>query len=109
MSKQKIRDSSEGNICYILWTKVGDNSGKEPACPCRRHKRCVFDLWVREIPWRKKWQPTPVFLPAESCGQRGLAGCGPQGCKESNTTEATQHKAWTKVALTIQRINVMNK
>ena len=39
MSKQKIRDSSEENTCYILWTKVGDSSGKEPACLCRRSVR----------------------------------------------------------------------
>ena len=37
--------------------------------------------------WKKKWQPTPVFLPGESHGQRSLAGYSPQGCKESDTTE----------------------
>ena len=37
-------------------------SGKEPTCQCRRHKRCGFDLWVRKIPWRRKWKSTPVFL-----------------------------------------------
>ena len=41
--------------------------------------------------WRRKRQPTPVFLPTESCGQRSLVGCCPQGCTESDTTEATQH------------------
>ena len=39
------------------------------------------------IPWRRKWQPTPVFLPEEFCGQRSLVGCSPWGCKESDTTE----------------------
>ena len=39
------------------------------------------------MPWRKKWQPTPVFLPGKSHGQRNLAGCSPWGCKESDTTE----------------------
>ena len=34
-----------------------------------------FDPWVRKIPWRRKWQPTAVFLPGESHGQRRLAGC----------------------------------
>ena len=38
-----------------------------------RHKRCGFDPWVSKIPWRRKWQPTPVFLPGESHGQRTLA------------------------------------
>ena len=41
----------------------------------------------RENPWRQKWQPTPVFLPRESYGQRSLAGYSPRGCKESATTE----------------------
>ena len=40
---------------------------------------------------RKKWQPTQVFLPRESQGQRSLVGCCPQGCTESDTTEATSH------------------
>ena len=41
--------------------------------------------------WRRKWQPTPVFLPGESHGQRDLVGCGPWGCKESDTTEQLTH------------------
>ena len=49
-------------------------SGKEPSCQCRRHETW-FDLWVRKIPWRRAWQPTPVFLPRESHGQRSLVGC----------------------------------
>ena len=51
-----------------------DTSGKESACQCRRCKRHGFDLWVWKIPWRRAWQPTPVFLPGESHGQRNLAG-----------------------------------
>ena len=46
-----------------------------------------FDPWVGKIPWRRKWQPTPVFLLGESHGQRSLAGYSPRGRKESNTTE----------------------
>ena len=46
-------------------------SGKESACQCRRHG---FHPWVRKIPWRRKCQPTPVFLPGEFHGQRSLAG-----------------------------------
>ena len=64
----------------------GGTSGKEPACQCRRHKRCGLEPWV-EIPWRRAWQPTPVFLPGESHGQGSLAGCSSWGCKESDTTE----------------------
>ena len=49
-----------------------------PACQCRRHR---FYPWVGTIPWRRKWQPTPVFLPGKSHGQRILAGYSPRGCK----------------------------
>ena len=48
-------------------------SGKESACQCRR-QRDGFDPWVGKIPWRRKWQPTPVFLLGKSKGQRSLAG-----------------------------------
>ena len=44
----------------------GGASGKEPTCQCRRYKRLGFDPWVGKIPWRRTWQPTPVFFPAES-------------------------------------------
>ena len=52
-------------------------------------KRCRFNSWLGKIPWRRKWHPTPVFLPGESHGQRSLAGYSIWGCKESDTTEAT--------------------
>ena len=52
-------------------------NGKELTCQCRRHKRFRFDPWVGKIPWRGKWQPTPVFLPGKSHGQRSLAGYSP--------------------------------
>ena len=44
----------------------------------------------RKIPWRREWLPTPVFLPGESHGQRRLVGYSPEGCKESDTTDATE-------------------
>ena len=53
-----------------------------PACG-----RLGFDPWVGKIPWRRAWQPTPVFLPGESNGQRSLAGYSLWGHKESDTTE----------------------
>ena len=62
-------------------------SGKEPTCQCRRRKTQVFDLWVRKVPWRRAWQPTPVFLPGKSREQRILAGYSPWSHKESDTTE----------------------
>ena len=71
----------------------GGASGKEPTCQCRRLKRRGFhpSPWVGKIPWRREWQPTPVFLPGQSQGQRSLAGCSPWGGTESNTTDVTWH------------------
>ena len=62
----------------------GGASGKEPACQYRRQKRHVFDSWVGKIPWRKKWQPTPVFLHGESNG-RGVWGAAVHRVTESQT------------------------
>ena len=52
--------------------------GKESACQCTR---CGFDPWVGKILQRRKWQPTPVFLPGKSHGQRSLADYSPWGHK----------------------------
>ena len=49
-------------------------------------------FWVQKIPRRRKWQPTPVFLPGESHGQRSLVGYSPWCQKESDTTEAIEHR-----------------
>ena len=54
----------------------------------QRHR---FNSWVEKIPWERAWQPTPVFLPGESHGQWTLVGYSPQGCKEWNITEVTEH------------------
>ena len=48
---------------------------------CLQCKRIWFDPWVRKVPWRRKWQPTPVFLPGESQGQRNLVSYSPWGHK----------------------------
>ena len=56
----------------------GGSVGKESACQCRRPG---FKPWVRKIPWRRKWQPTPVFLPEKFYEQRNLVGYSPQSCK----------------------------
>ena len=63
---------------------LGSTSGKEPACPCRRHKRHRFDPWLRKIPRRREWQFTPIFLPGESHGQRSLT-CYVPGVAKSRT------------------------
>ena len=66
-------------------------SGQRIRLQCRRRRRRGFDSLIRKIPWRKAWQPTPVFLLGESHGQRSLVGQGPQIPKGSNMTEVTEH------------------
>ena len=51
-------------------------SNKEPSCQCWGHG---FASWVRDIPWKRKWQPTPVFMPSKSHGQRSLSNYSPWG------------------------------
>ena len=64
------------NVPSALFGLPGWLSGKEPSCQCRKFG---FDPWVRKISWRRKWQPTPVFLLGEFHGQRNLVGYSPQG------------------------------
>ena len=49
-----------------------------------------FNVWVRKIPWRREWQPIPVFLPGKCHGQMSLAGYSPWGRKELDVTENVQ-------------------
>ena len=70
------------------WSFPGSSGVKESACNAGG-PGCV--PWVRKIPWRRKWLPTPIFLPGESHGQRSLAGYSSWGCKESDTTERLRH------------------
>ena len=55
---------------------------KESSCQSRK---CRFDPWVGKIPWRRKWQHTPVFLPGKSHRQRSLVGYSPWSQKKSET------------------------
>ena len=76
---------------FLIWGRWGLPtwcSGKEPES-AYQHRGCRFSSLVGKIPWRKKWQSTPVFLPGKSCGQRSLVGYIPWGRKETDTTEHT--------------------
>ena len=73
MSKKDLLQHSK------LWL-----SGKESACQCRRHG---FSSWVGKIPWRRKWQFTPEFLPGKSHRQRSLKGYSLRVAKESDMTQ----------------------
>ena len=66
------------------------SDGKESACSAG-DPGSIPGFWVGKIPWRRKWQPTSVFLPGESHGQRSLAGYSPWGHKELDTTDWLTH------------------
>ena len=68
---------------------------------CLHCRRPRFDSWVRKIPWRREWQPTPVFLPGESHEQRRLAGYSPWSCKELDMTERLTLSLFTSVDLIV--------
>ena len=65
----------------------GGASDKEPACQCRRLKRYEFNSWVRNIPWRREWQLTPIFLSGKSNGQGYVVGYGHGAAKQLDNTE----------------------
>ena len=87
-----LHDCKQGSQCHHELTfppssLPGGTSGKEPSRQCRRCKRLSFNPWVGKIPWRRVWQPTPVFLPGESHGQRSLLGYSPWSHKEWAMTQ----------------------
>ena len=63
------------------------HSSKGSTCQCGRYQRCRFNPRVWRIPWGRKRQPTPVFLPGKFHRQRSLVDYSPWDCKESDTTE----------------------
>ena len=81
----------------IFWNRGGPGRASLVAQQQRIHLQCKsrrklrFYPWVGKIPWRRAWQRTPVFLPAESHEQSSPAGYSPQGRSELNTAEVTEH------------------
>ena len=88
----------------LLW-RLG---GKASVCQCRRHR---FDPWVGKIPWRKKWQSTPVFLPGKSYGQRSLVSYSPWGWKRARYDLATKKQSfdYTHLKHNSSLIQMINK
>ena len=89
-----LETTDEGS-CFFNWVTIHRRAsqgsrGKEPTCQGKRRKRHGFSPQVGKIPRRRPWQPTPLFLPGESHGQRSLAGYSPWGHKESDTTEVVE-------------------
>ena len=77
------------DISYLYYGLFWWVRGKESVY---QYRRPGFDAWVRKMPWRRKWQPTAVFLPGKSHGQRSLAGYNPCDCKESDMKQQQQQK-----------------
>ena len=69
---------------YITWASLVAQLVKNLPLQCRRPE---FDPWVRKIPWRRKWQPTQVFLPGKFHRQRSLVSYSPWGHKELDMSE----------------------
>ena len=82
-------------LCIPFMSGLGydrQSASKEYSCNAGDVRDAGSVPGLERFPWRRKWQPTPVFLPEKSCGQRKLAGYSPRGHKESDTTEYTQQQ-----------------
>ena len=94
---QQLPTSSLFDTGSIFRTKISPPSmnltqevqRKRTCLPMRRCKRLSFNPWVGKVPWRKKWQPTPGFLPGKPPRQRSLAGYSPWGRKQSDTANTS--------------------
>ena len=75
--------ASSSPAFHMMYSVLGFPGGSD--------RRPGFDPWVGKIPWRREWQPTPVFVPRKFHGQRNLAGYSPWGHKESETIEGLSH------------------
>ena len=85
--QKKLFVWKKGNYWVLLrsWASQVAQVVKNPAANAEdTGRRCRLYPWFRKIPWRKKWQTTPVFLPGKSHGQRSLVGYSPWGCKRSD-------------------------
>ena len=81
MSEYTVKEKGDRNLrCSSLGFPSGSVVKNRPA-----KQETQVQSWGRKIPWRRKWQPTPVFLPEKSHGQRSLAGYSPWGHKEWDT------------------------
>ena len=75
------------NLLLILFKSVGFPGSSDVKEFAYNAGDMGLTLGPGRFPWRRKWQPTPVFLPGEFHGQRSLTGYSPGNCKESDTTE----------------------
>ena len=89
-------DLIEAEDIKKMWQEYTEELYKSVCLQCGRPG---FDPWVGKIPWRRKWQPIPIFFPGESHGRRSLVGYSPRGRKESDTTERLHFHFFTLMTL----------
>ena len=87
-------------VAGISTIPPGGTCGKESAWQRRGHERGSFHPWLRKMPWRRKRQPTLVFLPGESHGQRSLVGYSPWGSQRAG------HERSTNAAATVAKTSL---
>ena len=97
-----ISEMGKGLENYVLWQpgwegSLGSMNTWVPLLSTWNHHRIVN--WLYPNTWRRQWHPTPVPLPGEPHGRRGLVGCGLWGCKESDTTKKLTH---TQILMTVK-------
>ena len=85
----------EGKCWYRMDFLADSSAGRESACSVGDVGDAGLVPGSGRFPWRRKWQPTRVFLPEKSHRQRRLGGYSPEGCKESNTTKQASKQAMT--------------
>ena len=101
LSLRCVRDRRQASCLFcILCRFPGGTSGKDPTCQCRRHKRRGFNPWVREMAWRKAWQPTWYSCLENTWTEEavGLQSMGLQSrawLKKFSTTQHIGFKNWT--------------
>ena len=78
MYKNKSKAINKIRIEYTYWI-------------CWQWRSLKFDSWVKKIPWRWEWLPTPVFTPEEFHGERSMESNSPWGCQESDNIELLSH------------------
>ena len=100
-SSYSISMTTNGVYGFSMWSR-----GIEFTCKCRRCKRYKFDPWAGKMPWSWKRQPTPVFMPGESHGQRSLVGYSPWDRRELDKFQQQQLK-WCLSAFFVQ-FNIAN-
>ena len=99
---------SFGAVSHVLGFLSGLVVKNLPATHKIRHRSCRFHSWVGMIPWRRKWQPTPVFLPGNFHRQRSLVGYSPWGHKELDTTVGTHTHTHTHTHVSVCNHNPLS-